>query len=47
MIAKLQISLLEKGAMIRVPYNTKISLRKLHKNCDIKKELSIRTKEEK
>lgn len=38
MITKLQISLIEKCAMSKVPCNTKISLRKLHKNWDIKKE---------
>lgn len=37
MIAKLQRSLVEKGAMSRVRCSTKVSLRKLHKNWDIKK----------
>lgn len=36
MIAKLQISLIEKGAISRVPCSTKVSLRKLYKNWDIK-----------
>lgn len=41
MVAKLQISLIEKGTMSRVPSNTKIPLRKLHKNWDIKKKNKV------
>lgn len=44
MVAKLQISLIEKGTMSRVPSNTKIPLRKLHKNWDIKKRIKYTNK---